>query len=86
MSRQTDRQAARQNAKHRASAERLASRRAAGKALRERQLERELNGTYEGQRLVADCVALSRSRLDTRKLKKGQAFSRAEVQYRRFTH
>lgn len=75
MSRQTERQFARAVAKADFSRAKLEARKVAKRALLERQSAREKNDGYTG-RSVAAAMAESRSRVSSRKVRKGDAFGR----------
>lgn len=75
MTRQIARNAARTAAKIAASGAKLTARTVAKRALLERQSAREKSDAYTG-RSVAASIAPSRSRITTRKVKKGKAFGR----------
>ena len=75
MSRQVERSIAREGVKLSASHKIAETRKAAKRALLERQTEREKSDAYTG-RSVASSISPSRSRVMTRKVKKGAAFGR----------
>ena len=72
MSRQIKRQMERVAAKAERSASIIETRKQRGRALLERQSVREKAGAYEGRRSVASALAPSRSRINSRKVQKGQ--------------
>lgn len=75
MSRQTERQAARAAKKLTRAGAKINARRAAKRALLGRQTEREKAGLYVGLS-VASTISPSRSRIQKRKVQKGQHFGR----------
>lgn len=75
MTRQTDRQYAREVAKAEFASAKMEARKTAKRSLLERQTVREKAGAYTS-RSVAAAISPSRSRVTTRKVKKGVAFGR----------
>lgn len=75
MTRQIDRKLTRAIAKTEASIARRDARKVAKRALLERQTAREKAGAYKG-RSTASAMAMSRSRLDKRKIQKGKPHGR----------